>query len=145
MLHKGYGLANRASGAAWTPDTVGNIGSITKQFTAAAILKLEAMGRLKVSDSMAAHLPGVPADKAGITLHQLLTHTAGFPGDLGGRDDEPIGRDELVARVLAAPLARAPGQGFDYSTRATACAAIVERVSGTGYELPPPTLFKRPA
>ena len=135
VLHKGYGLANRATRTAWTPDTVGNIGSITKQFTAAAILKLEAMGRLTVTDTMAAHLPGVPADKAGITLHQLLTHTAGFPGDLGGSDDEPIGRDELVARVLAAPLARAPGQGFDYSNEGySLLAAIVERVSGTGYE-----------
>jgi CubicO group peptidase (beta-lactamase class C family) len=135
VLHKGYGLANRASRTAWTPDTVGNIGSITKQFTAAAILKLEAMGRLKVTDRMAAHLPGVPADKAAITLHQLLTHTAGLRGDLGGRDDEPIGRDELVARVLASPLARAPGHGFDYSNEGySLLAAIVERVSGTGYE-----------
>ncbi len=135
LLHKGYGLANRASRTAWTPGTVGSIGSITKPFTAAAILKLEAMGRLTVTDRMAAHLPGVPADKAAITLHHLLTHTAGFPGDLGGSDDDPIGRDELVAKVLAAPLARAPGAGFEYSNEGySLLAAIVERVSGTGYE-----------
>lgn len=135
VLHKGYGLADRTRRAAWTPDTVGNIGSITKQFTAAAILKLEAMERLKVTDTMAMHLPGVPADKAGITLHQLLTHTAGFPGDLAGTDDEPIGRDALVAKVLAAPLARAPGHGFEYSNEGySVLAAIVERVSGRGYE-----------
>jgi CubicO group peptidase (beta-lactamase class C family) len=135
VLNKGYGVANRTQHRAWTSDTVGNIGSITKQFTAAAILKLEAMGKLSVTDRMSAYLPEVPADKAGITLHQLLTHTAGFQGDLGGTDDQPIGRDELVKVVLASRLAHPPGETFEYSNEGySLLAAIVERVSGESYE-----------
>jgi len=135
VLNKGYGLANRAQHTPWTSDTVGNIGSITKQFTAAAILKLEAMGKLNVMDRMSAYLPAVPADKAGITLHQLLTHTAGLAGDLGGTDDQPIGRDELVKVVLASRLAHPPGDTFEYSNEGySLLAAIVERVSGEAYE-----------
>jgi CubicO group peptidase (beta-lactamase class C family) len=135
VLNKGYGLANRAQHLPWTSDTVGNIGSITKQFTAAAILKLEAMGKLSVTDRMSAYLPEVPADKAGITLHMLLTHTAGFQGDLGGTDDQPIGRDELVKVVLASRLAHPPGETFEYSNEGySLLAAIVERVSGESYE-----------
>jgi CubicO group peptidase (beta-lactamase class C family) len=135
VLNKGYGVANRAQHRPWTSDTVGNIGSITKQFTAAAILKLEAMGKLSVMDRMSAYLLEVPADKAGITLHQLLTHTAGFQGDLGGTDDQPIGRDELVKVVLASRLAHPPGETFEYSNEGySLLAAIVERVSGESYE-----------
>jgi CubicO group peptidase (beta-lactamase class C family) len=138
VLNKGYGLANRAQHMSWTSDTVGNIGSITKQFTAAAILKLEAMGKVKVTDPMAAYLPGVPPDKAGITLHQLLTHTAGLSGDLGGAagaDDAPIGRDQLVEVVLASKLAHPPGSAFEYSNEGySLLAAIIERVSGESYE-----------
>ena len=134
-LNKGYGLANRAANQPWTAETVGSIGSITKQFTAAAILKLEAAGKLSVRDPISKYLQDVPADKAAITLHELLTHTAGFSGDLGGRDDDPIGRDDLVARVLAAPLAHPPGAAFEYSNEGySLLAAIVERVSGAGYE-----------
>ena len=77
----------------------------------------------------------MPEDKAAITIHHLLTHTAGFSGDLGGADIDPIERDALVAKVLAAPLASAPGERFEYSNEGYSLAgAIVERVAGTGYE-----------
>src|SRR5687768_2627628 len=135
VLKKAYGLANRETGLAYTVDMVSCIGSVTKQFTGAAIMKLEMMGKLKTSDSISKYLPGVPADKAGITIHHLLTHTAGFSGDLGGNDEEPIERDALVARVLAAPLVAKPGEHFEYSNEGFSLAgAIVERVSGQGYE-----------
>jgi CubicO group peptidase (beta-lactamase class C family) len=135
ILEKGYGLANRETKQPYTADMVSCIGSVTKQFTAAAILKLEMAGKLATSDPISKHLPGVPPDKAGITIHHLLTHTAGFSGDLGGSDEEPIGRDALVAKVLAAPLAAKPGERFEYSNEGySLAAAIVERVSGTGYE-----------
>lgn len=135
VLRKGYGFADRAGGVPYTPDMVSTIGSVSKQFTGAAIVKLESEGKLKTTDPIAKYLPGVPADKQGITIHQLLTHTAGFAGDLGGADDQPIERDVLVARVLAAPLATAPGERFEYSNEGySLAAAIVERVSGQGYE-----------
>ncbi len=135
VLKKGYGLANRATGLAYSADMASCIGSVTKQFTGAAIVKLEMEGRLNSTDPIAKHLPGVPADKTGITIHHLLTHTAGFSGDLGGGDEEPIERDALVAKVLAAPLTAQPGERFEYSNEGySVAAAIVERVSGQGYE-----------
>jgi CubicO group peptidase (beta-lactamase class C family) len=135
VLEKGYGFANRETGLAYTTDLVSCIGSVTKQFTAAAVLALEMDGKLSTSDPISKYLPGVPADKAGITIHHLLTHSAGFAGDLGGSDEEPIARDALVAKVLAAPLASKPGERFEYSNEGfSLAAAIVERVSGKGYE-----------
>jgi CubicO group peptidase (beta-lactamase class C family) len=135
VLKKAYGLANRTTGTPYTVDMVSSIGSVTKQFTGAAIVKLETMGRLSTDDPIAKFLPDVPADKRGITIHHLLTHTAGFPRDSGGADDEPIARDALVAHVLAAPLAAPPGERFEYSNEGyTLAGAIIERVSGMGYE-----------
>ena len=135
VLEKGYGLADREAKLPYTADMVSCIGSVTKQFTAAAILALEVEGKLKTGDLISKYLDGVPADKGAITIHHLLTHTAGFPGDLGGSDEEPISRDALVAKVLAAPLAHAPGDRFEYSNEGYSIAgAIVERVSGMGYE-----------
>jgi CubicO group peptidase (beta-lactamase class C family) len=135
VLKKAYGLANRETGVPYTVDMVSCIGSVTKQFTGAAIMKLEMMGKLKTSDPISKYLPGMPADKADISIHHLLTHTAGFSGDLGGSDEEPIERDALVARVLAAPLVAKPGERFEYSNEGFALAgAIVELVSGQGYE-----------
>ena len=135
VLKKGYGFADREEKVAYTADMVSCIGSVTKQFTGAAILKLEMMGKLKTDDPISKYLPGVPADKAGITIHHLMTHTAGFSGDLGGSDEEPISRDDLVARVLAAPLASKPGERFEYSNEGFSLAgAIIERLSGQKYE-----------
>ncbi len=135
VLAKGYGLANREKQIPFTPETVSSIGSITKQFTAAAILELEMQGKLKVSDPISKYLPDVPADKAEITIHHLLTHTAGFRGDFGGRDSDPIPRDDLVKLVLAAPLKSKPGERYEYSNEGFSLAgAIVERVSGESYE-----------
>ena len=134
-LSKGYGLADREQKGPFTPDTASSIGSITKQFTAAAILKLEMQGKLKVGDPISKYLPDVPPDKAGITIHHLLTHTAGFRGDFGGRDSDPISRDDLVKLVLAAPLKFKPGEQHEYSNEGYSLAgAIVERVSGQTYE-----------
>ena len=135
VLEKGYGLADRETKQPYTADMVSCVGSVTKQFTGAAIVALEAQGKLSTSDPISKHLPGVPADKSAITIHHLLTHTSGLPGDMGGSDEEPIARDALVAKVLAAPLAAAPGERFEYSNEGFSLAgAIVERVSGMGYE-----------
>jgi CubicO group peptidase (beta-lactamase class C family) len=134
VLEKGYGWANREKKIPFTADTVSSIGSITKQFTGAAILKLEMMGKLKTDDPISKHLPGVPADKAGITIHHLLTHTSGLANVPGG-DDDPITRDEIVQQALALPLVSQPGAQFRYLNEGfSLAAAIVELVSGKSYE-----------
>jgi CubicO group peptidase (beta-lactamase class C family) len=134
LLEKGYGFADVGKSNPVRADTVFTTGSITKQFTAAAALKLEMLGQLAVEDRMAKYLPGVPKDKEAITLHQLLTHTAGFPGAIGD-DVERIGRDDFVKQALATPLLSPPGERYEYSNVGfSLLAAIVERVSGQGYE-----------
>jgi CubicO group peptidase (beta-lactamase class C family) len=135
MLHcGGFGMADRKEGIPATCDTVYDVMSITKQFTGAAILKLEMMGRLKVSDPISRFLGPAPQDKRDITLHQLLTHTAGFV-DAVGDDYEALSRQELVDRALDSKLQSAPGAEYHYSNVGySLLAAIVEEASGIGYE-----------
>lgn len=133
-LASGYGLADDASGLVMTPSTVISTGSITKQFTAAAIMKLVDSRKLSVIDTLGAFFRGVPPDKSGITIHQLLTHAAGFPGAIGD-DLDPIGRDSLVALAMRTPLVFTPGARFSYSNVGySLLAAIVEATSGLRYE-----------
>jgi CubicO group peptidase (beta-lactamase class C family) len=134
LLESGYGLAVRSTGAANTPETVFSIGSLTKQFTAASILELETMGLLRTDDTIDTFFNNVPADKKGITLHHLLTHTAGLP-EASGFDFEEVGREEVVRRILAAPLLFEPGGEMSYSNAGySLLAAIVEVVSKQSYE-----------
>ncbi|SFN32294.1 CubicO group peptidase, beta-lactamase class C family [Actinomadura madurae] len=131
---KGFGLADRTSGSPASCDTVYDVMSITKQFTAAAIMKLEMMGRLRTTDRIGTVLGPVPADKRGITLHHLLTHKAGLAEGLGD-DYEPVSRDGMLGRALKSKLVSRPGTEFHYSnTGFSVLAAIVEKVSGTSYE-----------
>ncbi len=135
ILAEGYGLADRERGLRWTPATVSDLGSITKQFTAAAILALEEQGRLKVEDSLVAYFPQAPADKRAITLHQLLTHSSGILDLEGAGDWDSIGRDEFVRRTLAQPLAFPPGTGYDYSNAGySLLGAIIEQLTGASWE-----------
>lgn len=134
LLDKGYGMRDREQQLPNTPGTVHAIGSITKQFTAACILKLQESGKLNVSDPMDNYLPGVPADKAGITLHQLLTHSAGFPGAIGD-DNEAIDGGAFTKLAMATPLEFKPGTAYAYSNVGySLLGLIVEQVSGMGYE-----------
>ena len=134
LLNRGYGIADRSRGVPNTADTVYSTGSITKQFTSAGIMKLEMQGRLNTFDPIAGYLPGVPSDKADITIHQLLTHTAGVTVS-SGPDYERIGRGEAVSTILDAPLRFAPGEKFEYTNSGyTLLAAIIEKVSRQPYE-----------
>jgi len=135
LLLKAYGLSDRARGIPLSTDSVFSLGSITKQFTAAAILTLEMAGALSVNDRIDRHFDGVPADKASITLHHLLTHSSGLESDFSPTDFEAVGREEYVARALKSRLLFAPGGGYEYSNAGySLLAAIVERVSGRDYE-----------
>jgi CubicO group peptidase (beta-lactamase class C family) len=133
-LMKGYGLADRDKNVPYAADTLVSVGSITKQFTAAAILKLEQEGKLSVEDSVGKYFKDAPEDKRAITLHQLLTHTSGLESDFAG-DYEPVGRDEYVGRILGSKLRAKPGAEHAYAnSNYSLLAAIVEIASGQPYE-----------
>ena len=134
LLSKGYGLADRERGVPNRPSTVISTGSITKQFTAAAILLLEARGGLSVEDRIDEYFEDVPEDKREITLHHLLTHSAGFRSDFAG-DFDPVGRDEYVKRTLRSTLLFAPGSSYSYSNAGySLLGAIIEQITGVDYE-----------
>lgn len=134
ILNKGYGMAIRAENVPNTSETVFSTGSITKQFTAAGIMKLEMMGKLKTEDPIAKYFDDVPEDKKGITLHHLLTHTSGVVDALGP-DYVEAPRDETARKTLDAPLRFQPGEQFGYSNAGySLLAAVIEKVSGQNYE-----------
>lgn len=135
LLRKGYGLADREAGIPFSDDTVFTVGSISKQFTGAAIMKLVVQGRLSVDDTLDQFFADVPDDKRSIKIHHLLTHTAGMPDALGDDFDTKATRDWLVGQAMNVTLPTEPGDTHRYSnTGYGLLAAIVEIVSGQGYE-----------
>ncbi|MCM8557163.1 serine hydrolase domain-containing protein [Sphingomicrobium sediminis] len=118
----------------YTLDTQFDIGSITKPLTGLAASKLMAEGRLDPDATLSAFFENVPADKASITVHQLLTHMAGFgPGH--GADRQPQSREQMLSAVFAEPLNSAPGSRYYYSnTGFSLVAAIIEDITGKSYE-----------
>jgi CubicO group peptidase (beta-lactamase class C family) len=136
---RGFGFADRETRRAPTADTSFRIGSVTKQFTATAILLLAEDGKLAVTDTIGTHLPDYPAVGAGVTIHQLLTHTGGIPSytsdqELMARRDQPITPAQLLATFWDKPLEFEPGTKFAYSNSGYAVlGAIIEKVSGTSY------------
>ena len=135
LLMRSYGLADRGRRVPLRTDSVYNLGSITKQFTAAAILTLEMQGKVSVADPASKYLDSVPADKAAITLHHLLTHSSGLESDFSPSDYDPVGREEYVRRALGSKLLFRPGNGYEYSNAGySLLAAIVEKVSSQPYE-----------
>ncbi len=134
ILEKGYGLADRARKLPFTKDTVVDIGSNTKDLTKTAILQLAQNGKLKLTDTLPKFFDNVPADKAVITVEQLMEHTAGF-GQYSGPDDERLTKVEFLKRVFSAPLIAAPGKEENYSNPGySLLAAIIEKVSGNSYD-----------
>jgi CubicO group peptidase (beta-lactamase class C family) len=134
ILNKGYGMAVRAKNIPNTNTTVLSTGSITKQFTAAAIMKLEMQGKLNTSDPFTKFYKKVPGDKKNITLHHLLTHTSGIVDAVG--DDYVVARrDETITKILNEPLQFTPGEKFSYANAGySLLAAVIEIVSGQDYE-----------
>ena len=108
LLSRGFGKADLVR-KDMTPRSLFDIGSVAKQFTAAAILKLQMQGKLSVEDSLGKHLKDVPDDKAGITIHHLLTHRSGLQSDIAWGTKEAADRDAMVRRVLSEPLLSTPG------------------------------------
>lgn len=133
-ISRGYGFRNVAKKQKNTPDTIFDIGSITKQFTAAAILKLEMQGKVSTDDKITKYFRNVPPDKSNITIHDLLRHSAGLPSVVGG-DFDKITESEFVEKVMSTPLRFESGTRFGYSNVGySLLALIIEKVSGRKYE-----------
>ncbi|WP_181373092.1 serine hydrolase [Massilia glaciei] len=139
VFRKAYGRADLETGRALEPGTVLRIGSLTKQFTAAAILLLAEQGRLSLDDDFRKFLPHYRDPGGTITLEHLLTHTSGIPSytDLPGYIDG-MARDMTVAQMIAsfqdAPRLFEPGTRFAYSNSGYfLLGAVIEKVSGRSY------------
>ncbi len=134
LIDRAFGLSDVEAKVKMSVDSVFDIGSITKQFTAAAILALDQDGKLAVTDLLSKYVGPVPKDKATITLEHLLTHSAGFLGEIG-RDEDYVGSDDFVKLALASRLQFEPGSDYSYSNVGFALLGIiVEKVTGKGYE-----------
>jgi CubicO group peptidase (beta-lactamase class C family) len=134
LLAKGYGFIDREKQIPVTTATVFPIGSVTKQFTAAAIVKLEMQGKLQIEDTLDKYFRDLPPDKAKITIHQLLTHSSGIPGSIG-RCRQETTRDDFVSMVLKSTLDFEPGTKYNYSNSAyNLLGVIIELASGKSYE-----------
>ncbi len=140
VLHRGYGLAQRERGIPNTTETIYAIGSVPIDFTRAAVLKLEEMGRLLTSDPIGKFLPAVPEDKRSITLDQLMSGRSGLPDfhQFQGVDVDPdlswIDRETATRRIMGQTLLFSPGKGRAHSHSAwVLLAAIVEIASGQPY------------
>ena len=132
---KGFGSADLAAGRAANADTRYAVGSISKQFTAAALLLLEEQGRLSLDDSVARYFPNLT--RAGdITIRELLSHTSGYE-DYAPQDylipdwTTPIAPLALLERWAAKPLNFEPGTRWQYSnTNYVLAAQIFEKAAG---------------
>ncbi len=136
---RAYGQANIESGSPVTSSSVFEIGSLTKQFTAAAVLMLVEEGRLSLEDKTSAHLTGIPAGWQAVTIRQLLNHTSGIkdfldqPGFNAMRRSDHTPND-LLALVTGEPLDFPPGAKFEYSnSNYLLLGMLIEHLSGQPY------------
>jgi CubicO group peptidase (beta-lactamase class C family) len=135
LVEKGYGVADHETGARVSAKSAFLIGSLSKQFTAAAVLALEADGRLSVADSIGRFYPDAPPATRALTLHQILSHTSGLPYLTERPFFESRPRDSVMSEMLALPLQFPPGAKYSYSNCGYALlAGVIERASGRRFE-----------
>lgn len=140
VVAKGYGLSNVEAATKATENTVYQLASVTKQFTAAAILMLVEDGKLSLDAKVTELLPGLPAAWAPVTIRHLLSHTSGIKSytDVFGAektpDDKVFTSAGIVALVADAPLQFTPGERFAYcNTGYYLLGLVIEKVSGKKY------------
>jgi CubicO group peptidase (beta-lactamase class C family) len=139
LLDQGYGLANREWNIPNDGDTKFRLGSLTKQFTAVAVMLLNQQGKIDLDAPIKTWLPQAPAAWDAVTTRHLLSHTAGIPNftafdDYEALKTQPATTVELIARFSDRPLDFAPGARFAYSNSGyILLSAIIEAASGQTY------------
>jgi len=140
ILCKAYGMADFELDVPNKIDTKFRLGSITKQFTAMAIMQLQEMGRLNVQDSLLKYIPDYPRGNE-ITIHNLLTHTSGIPNvtsfpEYSKKKIKPHTLEQLIQRFKDKPLEFTPGEKYAYSnSNYIVLTYILEKASGKKYEI----------
>jgi CubicO group peptidase (beta-lactamase class C family) len=139
LLFKAYGLADREANRAATPRTVYEIGSVTKQFTASAIMRLVEQGKLKLDDDIGQYVPRFPLQGHRVTIRNLLNHTSGIRNYTATPAWRPHWADDLPPDSIPGFVANdkfdfEPGTKFAYSnTGYHLLGLIIEKVTGTRY------------
>ncbi len=140
IVDKGYGLADVENGVAATPQSVYRIGSITKQFTAAAVMQLAEQGKLSLDDDITKYLPTLPVQGRHVLIRQLLNHTSGIKSytGLGPRWFRllplELSPDSIVGLVAHEPFDFEPGTNWRYdNTGYVILGMLIEKASGQKY------------
>lgn len=139
IYRKAFGKANLELDAAMQPENVFQIGSMTKQFTAIAIMMLEEQGRLNVNDAISKYIPDYPHGN-NISIHHLLTHTSGIKDFTKMKSIMTIAKKDLAPKDLVdffkdEPVDFKPGEQFSYNNSGyVVLGYIIELVSGNTYE-----------
>ncbi|MBC7875335.1 MAG: serine hydrolase [Ferruginibacter sp.] len=140
ILDKGYGLRNAADSSRNDQNSIFQIGSITKQFTATVLLKLQEEKKLSLKNKLSQYFPGYPKGDS-ITLEHLLTHTSGiysYTDDQSFMTNEvakPASREKMMALFKNKPLLFSPGSQWSYSNSAYSLLGyIIEDVTKMPYE-----------
>jgi CubicO group peptidase (beta-lactamase class C family) len=140
LMSKGYGMANYEWDVPNTPQTLFRLGSVTKQFTAVAIMMLQEMGKLNVEDSVCKYVADCPAAWQPVAIRHLLTHTSGIWNFTNTPDYRktmslPSTALETIARFKDKPLEFKPGERFNYSNSGYVLLGhLIEKLSGQSYE-----------
>jgi CubicO group peptidase (beta-lactamase class C family) len=139
LIDTAYGSADLENGVAATARTVYGIGSVSKQFTAAAIMRLAEEGKLRLDDDVAPFFPQFPFGARHVTIRELLMHTSGVHNLISPptRDTVlrlPLPRDSALTQAYTAPFDYDPGARFQYSnTGYVMLGMIVEHITGRSY------------
>lgn len=138
LLLEGYGIADVGHGVPVTPQTVFDIASVTKTFTAAAVMRLADSGRVDIARPVREYLPEAPESWSCMTVRHLLTHTSGLPATdvptVNGAWLADYTTRQMLEHAFGSPLSTAPGERFLYSDLGYfLLGAIIERVSGMRY------------
>jgi len=140
LFRKAYGLANTETKVPLRPELALRTGSVTKQFTAAAIMLLAEQGKLSLADELGSHMPEYPEHGRHITIENLLTHTSGIRNytelpQFSSVLVKDVSVGDAIAFFKDTPLQFQPGQRFSYSnSNYFLLGAIIEKVSGISYQ-----------